>query len=143
MNCKIFEKQIILFIEKELLEKDTMLFSEHLKSCKQCSEKFQFVSENFSIDNNVPEINPYFYKKLLQRIENEEKLGGSKKVALTYQLLNTGIITLIISIAVVIGVLLGYNNSLFNKSNDDTRISSMNAFAGEFAVTDESENFPN
>lgn len=145
MNCKEFENHIIEHIEKTLNEKEAKGFGEHSDNCSSCKLLLQEFSESYNfIGLKAGEIeNPYFYTRLLQKLDNKSKrnidLGIFKKV------LQPVAISILIMIGIYFGNYLGnYYHSSQLSSSEEMRQNQINAYAEEnYILLAENESLEN
>ena len=76
MKCRQVHKNLIDLIEHTLPESISDEMFRHIKSCLDCGELYDNVSATYTVINSVPkpEINPFFFTRLQQRLESREKL---------------------------------------------------------------------
>ena len=80
MNCKNVKKNLVSFLENELLEEQRVQMEKHLKTCPACSHLLEEFSQLWGTLGHREEIqpSPYFWTRLKQRIIEYEK--GEKPV---------------------------------------------------------------
>ena len=75
MDCQKIRKKFIFFIEKELPAEVNAEITNHLKTCKKCSELFENFSETYNSVDLKEEIEPkaFFTESVMGKILSEEK----------------------------------------------------------------------
>ena len=75
MNCKNVKKNLVSFLEKELLEDQRIEMEKHLKTCPDCSHLLEEFSQLWGALEWREKIqpSPYFWTRLKQRIIEYEE----------------------------------------------------------------------
>jgi len=78
-NCKEVENNLIFFIEENLDEEKLLDFESHINTCANCNALFQKLKADLLLIENdeISEANPFFYKRLEERLQEEENQKSS------------------------------------------------------------------
>jgi len=76
MKCRQVQNNLIDLIEQSLPDSLSDDMFKHIKSCIECGELYKNVLSTYSVIDSMtkPEINPFFFTRLQQRLESREKL---------------------------------------------------------------------
>ena len=127
MDCKKIRKNFIFFIEKELPAEVNAEFTNHLKTCKECSELFENFSERYKSIDLKEEIEPkaFFTESVMGKILSEEEsyVDDSSAFDLIFskffkKIAYTGI-AVIIALVILFYVTEGTFSLNFTADNDD------------------------
>ena len=74
MNHKKIQKKLILFLDKELPEREMKEVKQHLTQCRSCSKTVEQIEHLFKLEDNSKELEHFslLWEKILQKI-NENK----------------------------------------------------------------------
>ena len=74
MKCSKVTKRLLLFLDKELSEKETSEIQEHLNHCPNCSSRANALAEFYSPLENIETVHSpaYLWEKLYQKITDYE-----------------------------------------------------------------------
>ncbi len=115
MKCRKVEKNLIIYLEKELPVEKHRLIREHLNSCNQCQELMHEVQLTLQVvtHEQIQETNPFFYTRLKQRIENETGKGIIVfKKATWKKVLYPALYTVFIALAILLGIYIGIGQTV-------------------------------
>jgi hypothetical protein len=136
MKCKHIHNNIIGLIEKTLPEALSTEMFNHIDSCNACKDCYNNILATYQVfDKSVPEINPYFYTKLRQKIENKAN-AKIPSIPLVRRLQPVAIVLLLV-IGVALGIMIGKN--LANYKNDSERKTMLDTYASEYYLNDTNE----
>jgi predicted anti-sigma-YlaC factor YlaD len=136
MKCKQLHNNLIGLIEQTLPEALSTEMLNHIDSCKACKTCYDNVKATYHVfDRSVPEINPYFYTKLMNRIESKAKIEAPS-ISFARRLQPVAII-LLLAIGTGLGVLIGKN--LANYKTDSDRKTMLDTYASEYYLNDTNE----
>lgn len=110
MQCENIHKYFTGYYEKTLSPEDLELVSNHLDFCNSCRALYNFYQESMvSIDAEKDiELNPYFYTRLEQKLENITNQPSTIPTAkIVFQRLQPLLATVIITVCVLFGAHLG------------------------------------
>lgn len=118
MNCKDYQKQIILLLDGKLHQELANELNSHLNGCKSCREALDKLSNAYNLielEKSEFKCNPFLSAKVLAKIDNKRvsnsNAGASLRYLTTVSLAAAGI---------ALGILIG---TLYNK-NSYTELSS-------------------
>ena len=74
MKCGKVTKKLLLFLDKELSEKESSAIQEHLNHCPNCSRRANVLTEFYSPLENIETVNSpaFLWEKLYQKITDYE-----------------------------------------------------------------------
>lgn len=75
MNCNNFSDYLLPYIDQELIEEQSLMFSKHMNDCTTCKQLFNDVSATYQlieIEKSLPK-NPFFYHKLIAKIQHQKQ----------------------------------------------------------------------
>jgi len=134
MNCKVVENNMIGFIERQVPFDIQSAIEEHLLHCGPCKFLYDKVNSTYSItlEKNIPEISPYFYSRLEQRLlqKSRKKIYFSGIGTVLWQPVAA---SLIILVGILIGISIGRHVELPVTSENSTNKSEViNIYATEY-----------
>lgn len=140
MNCKTIHKNLIFFIEKKLPSEIEQQINLHLQQCNVCSSLYKEILATInSIDSEKKiETNPFFYTRLMQKIENIK----SKKERIILKpafirIFQPTLYSVIVFLGISLGIWLGYNiNNESGKNLPGSQASELQAYANEYYLND-------
>lgn len=135
MKCKQIHNNLIGLIEQTLPEAVSIEMFNHMDSCKGCKSCYENVLATYVLDKSVPEINPYFYTKLHQKIESKAKIEVAS-ISLVRRLQPVAVV-LLLAIGISLGILIGKN--LANYKSDSDRKTMLDTYASEYYLNDTNE----
>ena len=140
MNCRKVQLELIGYIENSLSDSEMAQVSDHLNSCADCNRLFKEVSATYTVAEKLskPQISPFFYGKLEQRLMSEEKSKTIvPQVALRWMPVAASFLLLI---AIGTGIFVGKNLSNTSTSKIDVAATtSVEAYASDYYLTDTGE----
>ena len=115
MNCNNFSDYILPYIDQELTEEQSSMFTEHMNSCATCMQLFNEISATYQlieIEKSVPK-NPFFYHKVLSKIQHQ-------KQDLASNILMSVLKPLAVAASIALGIMIGNGelDILTNQEND-------------------------
>lgn len=134
MKCKHVHKNFIEYIEHTLSEPLSTALHDHLDNCPECKMLFKNILNTYSVFNNLPkpEINPYFYTKIEQRLKSKNQDLSLSSFVL--KRLQPVIASVIIILGIGLGILIGKGLASTNLINKD-RTSILDAYASEYYLS--------
>lgn len=127
MNHKHVIKNVILFIDKTLPEKEMRDMKAHFETCSSCADNLKRVSEVYKSDtySNPSQPSPYLWTKLNNRIKNYEKQPLFLYLPFKWLFLQVRVIAYasIIGFAVMLGIQFGKISMNSNNQFVETRSS--------------------
>ncbi len=77
MECAQVKKRLSTFLDNEVTAKENNQISEHIKSCMNCNNELEALSQVSDFLNVMDEVDvsPYFMVRLKQRIRSESSKG--------------------------------------------------------------------
>ena len=138
MNCKYVNKNLIGYIEQAIPIKLQEEIKEHLNECHACRKLLEEVRATYTVFDKrpVPEVNPFFYSKLEQKLKNKEKREAAFFPEIIWKLRPVAA-SVLIFIGISMGVFIGnslYGSGIALKKPDRAEI--LNAYASEYYLTD-------
>jgi len=145
MDCKKIRKNIIAYIEDSLNEEDKNSFIRHISNCNSCKLLVEKFSESYNFSNlKASKIDdPYFYTRLLQKLEN--KPNKSYFSIIMNRVLQPVLISALILLGIYFGNYLGNYYHTYQFSNyNETRKNQINAYAEDnYIILAENESLEN
>jgi predicted anti-sigma-YlaC factor YlaD len=131
MKCRQVHKNIIDLIEHTLPESVSDEMFRHIKSCLDCGELYDNVSATYTVINSVPkpEINPFFFTRLQQRLESGKQKEAHIGMVLIKRLQPIAIIILLF-IGISSGIFIGKNLVSYKNNSDQKAV--LDAYASEY-----------
>ena len=118
MNCTEIENNLAFFIENSLAKNKMTDIQNHLSECKNCTELYQKMKADFLFIGNdkISEINPFFYNRLTEQLQNKES-GKTSLISLKTRhiYIQAAAYAAGIILAIFLGIGLGAD---FNINND-------------------------
>ncbi len=107
MNCNQINKNIIGYAEQSIPIYLQEQMTSHLQECQKCRILFEEVKATYSVYDKtiVPEINPFFYTKLQQKLQSGYQTE-TKMIKLAWKLHPMAASVLIV-IGIGMGIMLG------------------------------------
>ena len=101
MDCLFVRSHLFSYSENQLSEKEKNAFTEHLKSCRECSLVYSGVeSMNKLIQNKkAGQPNPFIHTRTLQRIASEAEKSAPWYLPLKKRILQPVVISIVLLIA--------------------------------------------
>lgn len=139
MKCKYIHNKIIGLIERTLPESEAIEMFNHIDSCKECKACYDYISATYNaIDTAVPEISPYFYSKLHQKIESKGRIQVPA-ISIVKRLQPIAAV-LVLAIGISSGILIGKNLAASKIATIDTEHKTMlDTYASEYYLNDSNE----
>ena len=141
MNCKTFKQNIIFYLENSLPDEKFAEFQRHLSQCNSCQKIYHEVRQTFDVFEHEKkmEINPFFYTRLQQKLDNRKTQRENPIFLPIYQKIFQPVF---ISILIVFGIYIGINfgeslNNFASSKND--RIQNLQIYAQELSLIDEQQ----
>jgi hypothetical protein len=115
MNCNNFSNNILPYIDKELSQEQSSVFSKHMNSCSTCKQLFDEISATYKlieVENDMPK-NPFFYHKLISKIQHQKQDQASN-------ILMNVLKPLAVAASIALGIMIGNGelDILTNQEND-------------------------
>lgn len=109
MKCNIVNKNLIAYLEDALDSSKRQKIEEHLSSCKRCIVIFEQVKNTYALLDEKEEaaVNPFFFTRLEQKIENIERGNIPFYRTIYFRLLKPALLTLLVLLSIISGVLIG------------------------------------
>ena len=139
MKCKYIHNNLIELIERTLPESETVEMFNHIDSCKECKDCYNYISTTYkAIETAVPEVSPYFYSKLRQKIESKGNIKAPS-ISIVRRLQPIAAV-LVLAIGIGSGILIGKNLASSKiAASDSDRKTMLDAYASEYYLNDTSE----
>ncbi len=137
MNCKEVEHKLIFYIEGELDDKTSKAITLHLKNCQECNSLYHQLKTDliFLNKDKITDNNPFFYNKLVQSIENENKLKTKNKTGFKQVYIRFLAYAASIIVAIVLGVALGRDvQPVSNIAEQETLDNDFELFADSYTM---------
>ena len=116
MKCSKVTKRLLLFVDKELYEKERSAIQEHLNHCPNCSRSANALAEFYSPSENIETVNSpaFLWEKLYQKITDYENNRSpfTQFFETVPQYATAFAMVVIFFMAVLTGVYLGSNPDL-------------------------------
>lgn len=136
MKCKQIHNNLIALVEQTLPESVSTEMISHMDVCKTCKAYYHHVLATYQVlDKSVPEINPYFYTKLRQKMESRSNRELTS-IPLVRRLQPVAVVFLL-AVVISFGILIGKN--LANYKTDSDRKVMLDTYASEYYLNDTSE----
>jgi hypothetical protein len=145
MNCKEFKKRIIPYIENNLNESDYDNFVQHIENCNSCKILLEKIKESYDFTNlkasNIED--PFFYTRLVQKLENRSTENHTILKTLNRRL-QPVYITALILIGIYFGIYLGNSYHSNQTYSEEVRKNQIDAYAKDnYIILAENENLEN
>lgn len=110
MNCRSIQKELIFYLDNELLAERTSIVEHHLKNCACCRDYLTFVQSELHliIEEKNQELTPFFYTRLSVRLEEGEKYQTDRSWS---RILQPALFTLLLIIGIYGGIQIGNDAS--------------------------------
>ena len=122
MNCMEINKKLIFYIEEDLSSEKKKYVKEHLQKCYKCKHLYNEMYKTLDTikDKNKVEINPFFYTRLKNKMEDTNK-SSFKTVYIPslVKILQTSVAVFLIAFGVFLGMMMGdsFNNPTMVSEN--------------------------
>lgn len=145
MQCKQLNKNIIGYIEKTIPVNLQSEMEKHFNECLPCKKLYDNVFSTYTVYDAQPkaEVNPFFYTRLVERLETQEQSAIKPVPKLIWKLQPIAAGILII-VGISMGILIG--NSLSGSSitlTSPNRTEILEAYATDYYLTDTNDNSVN
>jgi len=110
MKCRIVEKRLSAYQDKELTSEEHERVRSHLLSCRACREQYAELARVWQALGELEEIrpDPWFYRQLLRKIEEPRERGLLPMVERFFKLLRSpAIASIVLAIGILAGTYLG------------------------------------
>src|SRR4030043_1460085 len=103
MKCRIVQKKLSAYQDKELAAREQEGVKSHLQSCQSCREQYEKSERVWQTLGELEEIrpDPWFYRQLVRKIKEPREQGLVPTLQHVFQLLRTPAIA---SILLAIGI---------------------------------------
>lgn len=134
MNCKQIKNNILFYIDKELPKEDIQAFDAHIEQCNDCKLLFSNISDIYYSTNKDLDFadDPYFYTRLIQKLENKKVLYPS----LIKRVLQPASFTALLLMGILFGIFIGSQYKSIGSSSEDIRISQIEQYAADNYLTE-------
>jgi hypothetical protein len=141
MQCKQVRRNFIGLIEKSLPEPLSSDMFDHIDSCKECKGSFNNILATYTAFDGLqePEINPFFYTRLQQKLISKEKRAVNQFSLIKMKLIPVAI-SLSLAIGISFGILMGKNLASFKMAKTEAIHKTMlDAYASEYYLNETAE----
>lgn len=114
MNCKMYQKHILSYLDGELHQKMANELNSHIQECKNCSDALAMLTKANSIiasEKSEFKADAFMAARILAKIKNKEVEYSSKAVSLRYYTV-ASLAAAGIAIGVLIGTLYSTNSPI-------------------------------
>jgi hypothetical protein len=140
MKCKYIYKNLIGYIEQTIPANLHEEIDNHINSCRSCEELYNNVFATYHIAdvNIVPEVNPFFYTRLEQKLKTkvDREITFVPKLILKLQPIA---ITILIVVGISTGILIGKNISVSTLNVNPDRSEILEAYASDYYLINTGE----
>jgi len=106
MNCKKAIKKFLAALNNEIDTEQFYEFQSHLNNCTKCRNIYNEISKTYNVDiNNIESKDPYFFSKIMTKIENQQIPANVNIIKKA----KPALITLWFIITFISGIFLGSN----------------------------------
>ena len=108
MNCYQINKNFIGYIEQTIPTELQEQIGVHLNGCHNCSELYKNIVATYTIYEKLPlpEVNPYFYTRLEQKLKSKHQLNQKFVPQIIWKLQPVAA-TILVFIGIGSGILIG------------------------------------
>ncbi|MBT3208547.1 MAG: hypothetical protein HN704_02185 [Bacteroidetes bacterium] len=141
MNCQTFKNNIVFYSENSLPKEKTEEFQTHLKVCNSCQKIYNEVEQTLNVfeDEKKLEINPFFYTRLQQKIDNRASQQEMPiYLPIFKKILKPVFVGVIIVFGIFIGINFGKRLDTFASAKTD-KIENLQTLAQELSLTEEQQ----
>jgi hypothetical protein len=140
MNCRLFHKNLVAYIEQAVPDDVHVQMDKHLESCNGCQKLLQEIRTTYGVWDTVPvpELNPFFYTRVEQKLQNTF-LSATPSIYWIWKLRSVATIVLMV-IGIGVGITIGINlssQSVTQKSADRDEI--IKAYASDYYLSETTE----
>jgi hypothetical protein len=134
MKCKQVHKNFIGYIENTLPGALSTALHDHLDNCPECKKVYDHILATYTVFNKLPnpEINPFFYTKVEQRLKSKVQQGLTLSTLITKKL-QPVIASVIIIVGICLGIIVGKGLANSRFTNKDSAI--LEAYASEYYLS--------
>ena len=121
---------MLLLLNGELSDEETMLIEGHLKICLECTSVYVKLKSTMSVidEEKKLESTPYLFSKIQIKLENQKDLNlRLSKGHIFNSVLKPVYISLLLIFAVGIGMLVGNNLNIYSKSSKSSTLYAVNS----------------
>jgi hypothetical protein len=135
MNCRLFHKNLIGYLEKAVSGDVHVQMDKHMESCAGCQKLLKEVSSTYGVWDAVPvpELNPFFYTRVEQKYKTP--LPSVTPLYWIWKLRGVATVALMV-IGVGIGITIG--TSLSSQSTTETSLNRdeiIKAYASDYYLS--------
>jgi predicted anti-sigma-YlaC factor YlaD len=139
MNCNEIKENLIFLAEGNLEPESEFQVRSHLKDCIECDAYYQKMKSVLAIieKEKIKESNPYFSKKLMERMKSHTKNETDPIPFHLIKALKPVIAVCLVAMAIYTGIFLGRSYSQKNDiSFNDSRANELQVLADDFYLND-------
>ena len=124
MNCKKAHKEIIFYLEGDLLPTKEKEIEAHLKQCPDCMAFAEDLKLSLGIISNSPkmEVTPFFYTRLKARIENLGQIKVSPMWERFFVVFRPVFFSILLAVGIFSGIKIGQKTTDYNTSYSSSQV---------------------
>lgn len=109
MKCKSIHKNLLFYLEGNMMEEKRREIAEHLQHCEACrnfEHELELTLGIIDSEKNMP-VNPFFYTRLKAKLENQSAPSFSQQRNFVLRFIQPAVFSLLMLIGIYAGIKIG------------------------------------